>query len=110
MSILKYKDPTTNEWKAVGAPDLANVEALIDSKLADVPTPDVSGQINSHNSNPEAHEDIREAISNMTAYSASATAPNNTGIFWVDTGNDSILKYYNPLTSSWEPIGVVWGG
>lgn len=34
-----------------------------DNKFASIPTPDVSGQINSHNTNTSAHNDIRQLVS-----------------------------------------------
>lgn len=37
----------------------------------------------------------------------SSTAPSNTNLLWVDTGNGGILKYYNG--SAWTPIASTWG-
>ena len=47
----------------------------------------------------------------LQAYSSSPfvisdTAPSNTSIFWVDTGNSGILKYYNG--TEWTPIVAAW--
>jgi hypothetical protein len=39
----------------------------VDSEIATIPTPDVSGQIETHNTNPDAHEDIRALISSSVA-------------------------------------------
>ena len=36
------------------------------SLIASIPTPDVSGQIDAHNTNTEAHNDIRELITGLT--------------------------------------------
>lgn len=41
-------------------------------------------------------------------YVASATAPTNLKMLWLDTSN-GILKYYNTTSSSWVPIKSVWG-
>lgn len=51
---------------------------LIDEKIAAIPTPDVSGQIEEHNSSSTAHNDIRIAITNATntAVAAQTTADN----------------------------------
>lgn len=37
-----------------------------DDKIAAIPTPDVSGQINAHNTNTSAHSDIRLLIAGLT--------------------------------------------
>lgn len=41
-------------------------EDYVDDKIAAIPTPDVSGQINTHNTNTSAHNDIRNLISGLT--------------------------------------------
>lgn len=41
------------------------VSALIEEAIEAIPTPDVSGQIDSHNSSTSAHTDIRNLISNI---------------------------------------------
>ena len=38
----------------------------LEEELSAIPTPDVSGQINEHNTDINAHQDLREAISNST--------------------------------------------
>ena len=40
----------------------AATEKYVDDSIAEIPTPDVSGQINAHNTSETAHEDIRQAI------------------------------------------------
>lgn len=40
----------------------AATEMYVDDAIAEIPTPDVSGQINAHNVSDTAHEDIRQAI------------------------------------------------
>lgn len=50
-----------------GAPtaDLhAATKKYVDDAVGDIPTPDVSGQINTHNEDPNAHAAIRESIAN----------------------------------------------
>ena len=42
-----------------------------------------------------------------SAYSVGATAPSNTGILWIDSGNSNTLKFYNG--SAWVAVGAVWG-
>lgn len=42
-----------------------------------------------------------------SAYSVGATAPSDTGILWIDSGNSNILKFYNG--SAWVAVGAVWG-
>ena len=40
---------------------------FVTDKIAEIPTPDVSGQINEHNTNNESHNDIRNLISDVSA-------------------------------------------
>lgn len=42
-----------------------------------------------------------------SAYSVGATAPSDTGILWIDSGNSNTLKFYNG--SNWVAVGAVWG-
>lgn len=39
-----------------------DIYSYVDSKIAEIPTPDVSAQIAEHNENSEAHQDIRNAL------------------------------------------------
>lgn len=42
------------------------IQNEISSAISKIPTPDVSGQINAHNTSEESHSDIRNAISQKT--------------------------------------------
>ena len=42
--------------------ETAATEAYVNAAIAEIPTPDVSGQIEAHNTSENAHEDIRQAI------------------------------------------------
>jgi maltodextrin utilization protein YvdJ len=42
--------------------EAAATEKYVDDAITKIPTPDVSGQINAHNTNGESHTDIRQAI------------------------------------------------
>lgn len=44
----------------------AATEKYVDDAIAKIPTPDVSGQINTHNTSETAHADIRESINNVS--------------------------------------------
>ena len=57
MSILKYKDPQTGEWKKISVPVL-----------------DVDAEIINHDTDTEAHNDIRELINNITPASIGAVS------------------------------------
>ena len=45
---------------------LEDSKAYTDKEIANIPTPDVSGQINAHNINASAHEDMRLLIEGLT--------------------------------------------
>lgn len=56
-----YASPGYVDQKAAAAE--SNAKTYTDQKIAAIPTPDVSGQINSHNADTSAHSDIRTAAS-----------------------------------------------
>ena len=41
------------------------------------------------------------------AFVASVTAPTNQKVFWIDTGHNNLLKYYNG--TNWVAISAAWG-
>ena len=41
------------------------------------------------------------------AFHAGSTAPSDTKLLWIDTGNGSIMKYHNG--SAWTIVGSTWG-
>lgn len=56
---------------------LTDAKSYTDTKIAAIPTPDVSGQIGTHNTSSDAHSDIRTAVSNaQTAANNAASAAN----------------------------------
>lgn len=52
--------------KSVSVDELAT-ETYVDNKIAAIPTPDVSGQINTHNVSTDAHNDIRLLLEELSA-------------------------------------------
>ena len=57
---------------AISAEDLKNA-------IAAIPTPDVSGQINTHNTSSDAHSDIRDAIEVIKPFIITCDLGENTG-------------------------------
>lgn len=53
------------------------------------------------------HQTKISDIADYAVYSAAATAPANTKLLWIDTGNGGILKYHNG--TAWTPVASVWG-
>ena len=54
-------DPSGSAAKA-----LTDAKTYTDTKIAAIPTPDITGQISTHNTNTEAHNDIRKLITGLT--------------------------------------------
>lgn len=82
---------------ATGSAEKAYSDAkdYVDDKIASIPTPDVSGQINEHNTAADAHSDIRESIptklselDNDSGYMTSYTETDPTVPSWAK----SIMK------------------
>jgi hypothetical protein len=42
----------------------------------------------------------------IKVYEAGETAPENTSILWIDTANESVIKYYNG--TEWVPTHSMW--
>ena len=56
----------TYETKTDAQTKLDEAKEYTNSQIAAIPTPDVSGQINTHNTSTSAHSDIRELITDIT--------------------------------------------
>lgn len=39
---------------------------------------------------------------------AQAEEPENKNLLWIDTANDNIIKFYDPESETWKPVGAVW--
>ena len=61
-----YVGSTSGTNKDEGSVKLAT-EEYVDTQIASIPTPDVSGQISAHNTSKDAHRDIRNAIPTKTS-------------------------------------------
>lgn len=83
-------------------------ETEIDAKFEAIPTPDVSGQINTHNTNTSAHADIRQkidsveasipdALSDLTADSTHRTVTDTEKATW--NAKSDFSGNYNDLTN-----------
>lgn len=57
--------PTREEAQGYANQAETNAKTYTDEKLADIPTPDVSGQIGEHNTSTDAHPAIRERINSL---------------------------------------------
>ena len=51
-----------------------DVFKYVDDQIAAIPTPDVSGQISTHNSSTSAHSDIRQAVSDAASAASAASS------------------------------------
>ena len=121
MASIKYKNGD-GEWINAGGGGGSSVTVdteiiagsnnpvsggAVYNAISSIPTPDVSGQINAHNSDANAHTDIRSAITSIQIYTYGATAPSNTKLLWNDTNTATGgLKYYNG--SAWVHVPVAY--
>ena len=50
----------------------------------------------------------KESVSSTNfAFVKSSSTPTNTNVFWIDTGKNNLLKYYDG--TNWVPISAAWG-
>ena len=57
------------------------------------------------------HRTLAELRSDMgldKLLSVGTTAPTDTGILWIDTGHNSIAKYYDSTSKTWKAVGSAW--
>lgn len=74
----------------------SNARAYTDTAISKIPTPDVSGQINTHNSSTSAHADIRKAVTAAEASAKNSSLPRDgsaamTGSLTVQANNAAVL-------------------
>lgn len=65
--------PTREEAQGYANQAEANAKAYTDEQIAQIPTPDVSGQINEHNADANAHPSIRTALGDALGEAKSYT-------------------------------------
>ena len=70
LDIVGGDYATKTEARGYASTAEANAKSYTDSKVASIPTPDVSGQINTHNTDGSAHADIRTAINTVQSTAA----------------------------------------
>lgn len=59
-------DEVTENAEEIEKEFLKNANAYTDKKISEIPTPDVSGQISEHNTDTEAHNDLRLVVATLT--------------------------------------------
>lgn len=64
-----------------------DIFAYVDGKIAEIPTPDVSAQIQEHNTSETAHNDIRTALDGKETAGAAATVQGNLDTHIVNKNN-----------------------
>lgn len=94
--VAAIYDPTGKE---------TDIYAYVDGKIAALPTPDVSAQIQEHNTSPDAHQDIRDAINvkpeELYVYDGSSKGLGlkalNTQIGYIMLGDTKFLQVTNAV-------------
>lgn len=65
-------NPNWDKLDQVIKDNLDEAKEYADQKVNDIPTPDVSGQINEHNTDENSHNDIRQSVSDVRAIAEGA--------------------------------------
>ena len=86
-----------------------------------------TGSLYGHVKLTDSFEDVDDGADKSIAASAKALAeaynvlkvrggtqigsepPENTNLLWIDTGDDAVLKYFDPDTQTWTTTTAVWG-
>ena len=88
---------TKTEAKGYANTAESNAKSYTDQKIAAIPTPDVSGQINTHNTDTAAHSDIRTAVSNAASAAATAQSTANGKAPMYTYGTEDLTAGSSPL-------------
>lgn len=77
QDVFQYADAKASAAKSAADTALTNAKKYTDDKIAAIPTPDVSGQIETHNISENAHADkfaaVNAAIGNLTPSACKVT-------------------------------------
>ncbi len=49
-----------------------------------------------------------EQLPALGGHTAQAEEPENKNLLWIDTANGNIIKFYDPESETWKPVGAVW--
>lgn len=92
---------SATEAKSAASQALTDAKSYTDTKLQEIPTPDVSGQINTHNTSTTAHSDIRTAV-NEAKSAADGKLPKTggtlTGSLKVEISEQQNIVSINPTS------------
>lgn len=91
---------TKTEAKGYANTAESNAKSYTDQKIAVIPTPDVSGQINTHNADTGAHSDIRQLIQQSAGYTKVQTLTDATKTLYglgADAVPDDVLNAIKSL-------------
>lgn len=108
--IQNRKDTAAN-WEAKD-PVLLNGEIIVVETSAGEIRHKTGDGIKSYTQLPFDDEVVRNLIISKTdgklasVFSAGTTAPSDTRLLWIDTGNSNVMKFYNG--SAWVPVNFAW--
>lgn len=88
----------------------SNANSYTDTQIAAIPTPDISGQIDTHNTNTSAHSDIRSAIPTKTSDLANDSGFIDTmeAISLILSRRSSVNGYANLTVKAGDNIGLTF--
>lgn len=86
-------------------PSASDLYGAVPVEKAGVAAGGTAGQVLAKKSGTDYDVEWITPVSDV--FSASTTAPSNTKLLWIDTGNGGIMKYYNG--SAWVAIASTWG-
>ncbi len=86
---------------------LDDAKQYTDAQVAEIPTPDVSGQINTHNSNAAAHADIRALIPAVSDWAQADSKPTYTA---TEVGAAATTHYHSASSITSGTLAITRGG
>lgn len=117
QDVFQYADAKAGEAKSAADTALTNAKKYTDDKIAAIPTPDVSGQIETHNTAESAHSTLfakkQDKLTGTAGKLVGFTSKDTVGAVDAPSGIDAVHSAPSTATQdslSVDPNGIAYTG
>lgn len=112
--VLEGRDAEGNRTLALPITRLGNIEDTAEVKAAPegadyIPLVDTAGNGQMKKVTVEALAGAIKSGLRAQGFAAGTTAPEDTGLLWIDTTAGGVLKYHDAASNTWKAVKAVWG-
>lgn len=113
-AVLEGRDAAGNKALVLPVTRLGLIEADAEVKAAPagadyIPLVDTAGNGQMKKVTVEALAAAVKSGLRAQGFAAGATAPEDTGLLWIDTAAGGVLKYHDAAAGAWKAVKAVWG-